>query len=130
MDGMTFDTPFTSTLNQLLSEANDFTTGSPSHGLTDLDLSSLVHIDSDELTGGFHGSGAADLDFASYLESELIMPSSPLLGRKGGVSKHQHQHYGHHHNHQHVSFGTDLSFDTSDGLWSDFHDAMQVDGEK
>ncbi|CAK7216267.1 hypothetical protein SCUCBS95973_002755 [Sporothrix curviconia] len=120
LDGVPFDTPLTSTLNQLLSEANDFTTGSPSHGLTDLDLASIANLNSDDLGPGFDSS-AGDIDFDSYLDTDLIMPgTSPLLGRKS--ANHSHKHHS-----QHVSFGSEPSFEASENLWSDFNDAMDVD---
>ncbi|CAK7220081.1 hypothetical protein SBRCBS47491_004068 [Sporothrix bragantina] len=120
IDGVPFDTPLTSTLNQLLSEANDFTTGSPSHGLTDLDLASIANLNSDDLGHSFESS-AGDIDFGSYLDTDLIMPSSsPLLGRKNANHSHKNQN-------QHVSFGSEPSFEASENLWSDFNDAMDVD---
>lgn len=119
---MTFDTPFTSTLNQLLSEANDFTTGSPSHGLADFDLTSLASMDHDGINAGFHAA-AVNIDFSSYLDTDLVMPSSsPLLGRKAGgghgsnSSSKQHQ----------VTFGETLTVD-SDALWTDFSGAVFPD---
>lgn len=71
-----FGTPFSSTLNQLLSEANDFTAGSSAHGLVDFDLP----LDSDTgLSGQLEG-----LDFGHFLTTDAVMPSSPpLLGRPG-----------------------------------------------
>ncbi|KJR82969.1 gata transcription factor [Sporothrix schenckii 1099-18] len=121
LDGVPFDTPFTSTLNQLLSEANDFTTGSPSHGLTDLDLATFANLDSDGLTANF-GSVADDLDFGSYLDTDLVMPSSsPLVNRKNGGGSHKH------HSDQLVSMGGEVSFEASESLWSDFNDAMDAD---
>ncbi|KAK0720495.1 hypothetical protein B0H67DRAFT_552660 [Lasiosphaeris hirsuta] len=79
-----FDSPFTTTLNQLLSEANDFTAGSPSHGLVDLDLISLPNLDSDAVSQ--HLANANALDFGNFLSTDLIMPSSPPLMRNpGGV---------------------------------------------
>ncbi|KAK3359249.1 hypothetical protein B0T25DRAFT_91326 [Lasiosphaeria hispida] len=77
-----FDSPFTTTLNQLLSEANDFTAGSPSHGLVDLDLSSLPNLDSDAVSQ--HLANANALDFGNFLSTDLIMPSSPPLMRNPG----------------------------------------------
>ncbi|KAL1899905.1 hypothetical protein Sste5346_002771 [Sporothrix stenoceras] len=124
LDGVPFDTPLTSTLNQLLSEANDFTTGSPSHGLTDLDLATFANLDSNGLTANF-GSVAGDLDFGSYLDTDMALPSSsPLVGRKNGGSSHKH------HSNQHVSFGGELNFEASESLWSDFNDAMDTDTDK
>lgn len=96
-----FDSPFTATLHQLLSEANDFIgSGSPSrhhhhhHGgvsgsgttgtsgavasssVGDLDLG---HLD---VGGDGHGSDAV-VDFGSFLGADLVMPSSPPLLRGG-----------------------------------------------
>ncbi|KAH9432520.1 hypothetical protein MCOR02_007213 [Pyricularia oryzae] len=64
------DSPFPATLSQLLSEANDFTNGSPSHGLGDL--------------GGFDLSSNL-LDFDNVLNTNMPMPSSPPLIKEGGV---------------------------------------------
>lgn len=73
-----FGTPFSSTLNQLLSEANDFTAGSSAHGLVDFDLP----MNSD--TGLSAHMDA--LDFGSFLTTDAVMPSSPpfIGGRSGG----------------------------------------------
>ena len=65
--------PFTASLTQLLSEANEFTHGSSSHGLVDLDLSALPNLDSDDQQ--------AMLDFGNFLSTDLVMPSSPPLMR-------------------------------------------------
>lgn len=80
-----FDSPFTATLHQLLSEANEFTAGSPSHGLVNLDLSNLPQLDSDHLNQLAHPSS---LDFENFLSTDMIMPSSPPLHRhrSGGAS--------------------------------------------
>ncbi|EFX04554.1 gata transcription factor [Grosmannia clavigera kw1407] len=111
---MTFDTPFTSTLNQLLSEANEFTTGSPSHGLGELDLVSLGSLDGEEMHGGTYHGSVGNIDFSSYLDTDLTMPStSPLLGRKSA---------GHSNRHHQVTFGGALTVD-SDALWTDFSGA-------
>lgn len=73
-----FGTPFSSTLNQLLSEANDFTAGSSAHGLVEFDLP----LDSDTgLSGHLEG-----LDFGHFLTTDAVMPSSPpILSRHGGA---------------------------------------------
>ncbi|GAB1314301.1 CENP-A multicopy suppressor protein 2 [Madurella fahalii] len=98
MHGMQFDSPFTATLNQLLSEANEFTAGSPSHGLKDLDhldLSSLPPLaggqndDDCSNSGNRDGNGANHhhqhlMDFGSFLSTDLVMPSSPPLLRSQG----------------------------------------------
>lgn len=81
-----FDSPFTATLNQLLSEANEFTAGSPSHGLVDLDLSSLPNIDSDGVHQHLASTGA--LDFGNFLSTDMAMPSSPPLMRSSGGGMH------------------------------------------
>ncbi|KAK3685985.1 hypothetical protein B0T22DRAFT_236473 [Podospora appendiculata] len=100
-----FDSPFTATLNQLLSEANDFTSGSPSHGLVDLDLTSLPNLDSDDLTQHLTSTGA--LDFGNFLSTDLIMPSSPPLLRNHGGG---------------LGFGASLGgyhqSNSADGLWA------------
>ena len=71
-----FDSPLTTTLNQLLSEANGFTAGSPSHGLGDLDLSSLPNLDSDDV---HHLSNSGGMDFGNFLSTDMVMPSSPPM---------------------------------------------------
>lgn len=85
-----FDSPFTATLHQLLSEANEFTAGSPSHGLEDFDLSSLAQLGGE---GGLQGQQQqqqqhqrqqqqnAALDFGNFFGGDLAMPSSPPLLR-------------------------------------------------
>lgn len=97
------DSPFTATMHQLLSEANDFTSGSPSHGLGDLD----------QINAHF-ATSAATMDFGSYLNTEMAMPSSPpLLMRGDGVSPSQA-----------------AAFDASWELWSQVdNDAAPTDGE-
>lgn len=73
-----FGSPFNSTLNQLLSEANDFTVGSDAHGLGDFEL---PNIDSD--TGlSDHVEG---LDFGHFLTTDAVMPSSPPPVGKNGM---------------------------------------------
>ncbi|KAK4453592.1 CENP-A multicopy suppressor protein 2 [Podospora aff. communis PSN243] len=83
MEDMQFDSPFTATLNQLLSEANEFTAGSPSHGLVDLDLAGLPNLpsefDSDAVTA--HLASTNTIDFGNFLSTDLVMPSSPPLLR-------------------------------------------------
>ncbi|KAK3945017.1 CENP-A multicopy suppressor protein 2 [Diplogelasinospora grovesii] len=87
------DSPLMSTLNQLLlSEANDFTAGSPSHGLVDLDLSSLPNLDSDDMR---------HLDLSNLLGTDLLMPSSPPLLR---------DHY--------MNFGGSLDGGGMESLWA------------
>ena len=104
-DGDIFDSPFTATLNQLLSEANDFTADSASHGLVDLDLSNMAlpplpgndaaaghghhghhghhhhhHHHHGSVTSHFAATGA--LDFQAFLSTDAVMPSSPPVLRK------------------------------------------------
>ncbi|KAM7201722.1 hypothetical protein V8F20_004683 [Naviculisporaceae sp. PSN 640] len=66
--------PFSASLRDLLSEANDFTVGSPSHGFPDLDLSTMPNIDSDD-------HHMFDVNLANLLSTEMMMPSSPPLTR-------------------------------------------------
>lgn len=110
-----FDTPFTATLNQLLSEANDFTAGSPAHGLVDIDLSSLPNLDSDGLHGQLaHGA----LDFGNFLSTDMVMPSSPpLLGGR--------------HMPQQVTFGGSLAAyeATNMELWTQFSETVGHDDD-
>ncbi|KAK4127719.1 hypothetical protein N657DRAFT_564349 [Parathielavia appendiculata] len=105
MPHMHFDSPFTATLHQLLSEANEFIGGgSPSrHGGigaggadAELDLSTLSqHLErstsggeagdgggTDGATGG--GSAGVTMDFGSFLGTDLVMSSSPPLLRGRG----------------------------------------------
>ncbi|KAL1872304.1 hypothetical protein VTK73DRAFT_1614 [Phialemonium thermophilum] len=89
---MHFESPFTATLQQLLSEADGFTSGSPSHGLVDLDLGDLPNLDNHDLQSHLDAAAAAaaadgTLDFGSFLGTDMAMPSSPpSLGRGGGMS--------------------------------------------
>lgn len=72
-----FCSPFSSTLNQLLSEANEFTAGSSAHGLVDLDL---PNMGSDLGLSGH----LENLDFGHFLTTDAVMPSSPpLMGTNG-----------------------------------------------
>jgi hypothetical protein len=78
MPPLHFDSPFTATLHQLLSEANDFIGGgSPSqHRGEDLGLHHHHHQQ--------HGDGAAvGMDFGNFLGTDLVMPSSPPLMARG-----------------------------------------------
>ncbi|KAK5662783.1 hypothetical protein OQA88_6191 [Cercophora sp. LCS_1] len=86
LEDMHFDSPFTATLNQLLSEANEFTAGSPSHGLVDLDLNGLPNLPSDLDNDAMaqHLTNANALDFGNFLSTDLVMPSSPPLLRNNG----------------------------------------------
>lgn len=90
-DGHHFDSPFTKSINQLLSEANDFM-GS------ELDLSNLHHMDGDG-----HLGPAGQWDFGNMLSTDGVMPSSPPVLRHGT---------------QHVSFASQLSYDPNDAdIW-------------
>ncbi|KAH8908976.1 hypothetical protein BR93DRAFT_855204, partial [Coniochaeta sp. PMI_546] len=82
-----FDSPFTATINQLLSEANEFTSGSPSHGLADMDLSSLPNLHSDDVMQQLAAANS-HLDFGSFLPGDMGLPSSPPLLR--GEQGHHH----------------------------------------
>lgn len=94
-----FDSPFNQSLQQLLSEANDFTAGSDAHGLGDFELPS----DTAGLTGHLES-----LDFGHFLTTDTAMPSSPPAMGRGGA---------------HVSFeGADLDFND----WGSFHDFGDV----
>jgi hypothetical protein len=107
-----FDLPFSSTLNQLLSEAHDFTTGSSAHGLGDLDLASLPNLDSDAVLSG-HLEG---LDFGHFLTTDAVMPSSPpLISRNGGGA--------------HASFGaaSQTGLDGEGVSWESFGEVMTAD---
>lgn len=105
-----FGSPFNSTLNQLLSEANDFTVGSDAHGLGEFELPSM---DSDTgLSGHLEG-----LDFGHFLTTDAAMPSSPPMIGKNGA---------------HVSFDTNAmdfgdwgAFGTGDVNMDDVHDDMK-----
>ncbi|KAM7195987.1 hypothetical protein V8F33_006438 [Rhypophila sp. PSN 637] len=67
--------PFSASLRDLLSEANDFTSGSTSHGFGDLDLTAMPNIDSDDQSAIF------DIHLRNLLSTEMVMPSSPPLTR-------------------------------------------------
>lgn len=90
-----FDSPFKQSLQQLLSEANDFTAGSDAHGLGDFELPS----DTGGLTGHLEG-----LDFGHFLTTDTVIPSSPPVMGGGGA---------------HVSFEA-ADLDLSD--WGTFHE--------
>lgn len=107
-----FDSPFSSTLNQLLSEAHDFTTGSSAHGLGDLDIASLPTLDSDAVLSG-HLEG---LDFGHFLTTDAVMPSSPpLISKNGGGA--------------HSSFGeaSQTGLDGEGVSWESFGEVMMAD---
>ncbi|KAJ0117138.1 hypothetical protein J7T55_003555 [Diaporthe amygdali] len=109
-----YDSPFSSTLNQLLSEAHDFTTGSSAHGLGDLDLASLPNLDSDTVLSGH----LETLDFGHFLTTDTVMPSSPpLISKQGGGGTH-------------VSFesASQTGLDGEGVSWESFGEAMMADG--
>lgn len=84
------DSPFTATINQLLSEANEFTSGSPSHGLADMDLSSLPNLHSDDVMQQLADAASCQqLDFGNFLPTDMGLPSSPPVLRGG---RHEIQH--------------------------------------
>ncbi|KAH8664133.1 hypothetical protein BX600DRAFT_436697 [Xylariales sp. PMI_506] len=90
-DSHTLESPFTRSINQLLSEANEFMAPSPNRGFDHLDLGNLPHLESDgHLTHGEH------FDFATLLSTDGVMPSSPPMLRHGHLS---------------VSFGAHLTYD-------------------
>lgn len=70
-------------LNQLLSEADQFTANSSSHGLLDVNMQ---HYDSDSVQQLVEGAGA--LDFSSFMGTDMVMPSSP----PGMMKDHHHGH--------------------------------------
>jgi hypothetical protein len=110
MHGSHLDTPFTATLNQLLSEANDFTSGSPSHGLIDMDLGSLPNLNSDDVA---RLANSADMDFGQFLSAEMGLPSSPPMLR------------GHHS----MNFGSMLGGDKEvEDMWTRLAQADVGDG--
>ncbi|ORY71952.1 uncharacterized protein BCR38DRAFT_404976 [Pseudomassariella vexata] len=85
-----FESPFTKSINQLLSDANDFIAPSPHRGF-ELDLSHLPHMDSDGLlVPGGH------FDFGNLLSTDVVMPSS-------SPTRHGHEHLQ-------VSFGSHLVY--------------------
>ncbi|KAL0467340.1 hypothetical protein QR685DRAFT_84339 [Neurospora intermedia] len=87
-------------LNQLLSEADQFTANSSSHGLLDVNMQ---HYDSDSVQQLVEGAGA--LDFGSFMGTDMVMASSPPMMR------------GHHHGdggNGNLSFEASLSIES---LW-------------
>ncbi|KAI1496754.1 hypothetical protein F5X99DRAFT_57420 [Biscogniauxia marginata] len=91
------ETPLTRSLNQLLSDAENFVMPSPSRAFQ-LDLNSLPQLDSDD-----HLAGAAHFDFGNLLSTDNLMPSSPPMLRDGHI----------------ISFGDSLAYD--DHIWAQFH---------
>ncbi|KAK0742285.1 hypothetical protein B0T21DRAFT_346101 [Apiosordaria backusii] len=79
------ESPFTANLAQLLSEANNFTTGSSAHGLPEIDLDNLQGLDEAALAQQLIDSTNA-IDFDSLLGTELAMPPSspPSTRHRGG----------------------------------------------
>jgi hypothetical protein len=94
------DTPFTATLNQLLSEANDFTSGSAAHGLMDIDLGALPELNSDDVAAL---ANAGAMDFSNFLGAEMSLPSSPPMFRG-----------------QQMNFGNVLGADVVEDMWAKF----------
>jgi hypothetical protein len=102
-DGQHFDSPFTKSINQLLSEANDFM-GS------ELDLGNMHPIN-----GEGHIAPTGNWDFGSLLSTDGVMPSSPPVLRHGL---------------HHVSFGGHLSYDHNDAdMWKQL-DAVGTEAEE
>ncbi|KAL2157201.1 hypothetical protein VTH06DRAFT_6337 [Thermothelomyces fergusii] len=128
---MQFDSPFTATLHQLFSEANEFiggSNGSNGEGNADADADASP---SRRRGGAASKAGApgghldlhddeAGMDFGSFLGTDLVMPSSPPVVRRtrtgngegeggdGGTAagdRHQHQ------------FGGVLQEGGGDGMW-------------
>ncbi|RYP07065.1 hypothetical protein DL764_002756 [Monosporascus ibericus] len=103
-----FDSPFTKSLNQLLSEANDFVApttpnrrgggGGQNHG-----------------HGGFHlDLGDPHFDFGSLLSTDGILPSSPPM--RGGDCTSSSSHV--------VHFGGSLTYDADASLWAQIDAAV------
>ena len=125
------ESPFTKSLNQLLSEANDFV-APPTPNRRGGNGNHQNHHHNNGAHG--HGTGAGgfqlDLDdpgfdFGSLLSGDNIMPSSPPMLRGG----HHHQHAvegptsssQHHNHHDMTHFGGNLGFDDPNmnlGLWN------------
>ncbi|KAK8017574.1 gata transcription factor [Apiospora rasikravindrae] len=95
-----FSSPFTKSINQLLSEANDFMAPSAGDGGFNLDLSHLSHEDNGQLLG------SGRFDFSTFLSTDGAMPSSPPTM-----------------SHMLTSFGGHLGEDDSADLWKNL-DAM------
>lgn len=90
------ESPFTSSINKLLSEANNFAHPSPHRGYG-LDLHHWSSLDSEHF------------DFGNMLSTDGIMPSSPPVLR---------------HGHMGVSFGETLSYgDGSVDIWKHLNDS-------
>ncbi|KAK7966086.1 uncharacterized protein PG986_000363 [Apiospora aurea] len=89
-----FSSPFTKSINQLLSEANDFMAPSAGDGGFNLDLSHLSHEDNGQLLG------SGRFDFSTFLSTDGAMPSSPPTM-----------------SHMLTSFGGHLGEDDSGDLW-------------
>ncbi|KAK4179195.1 hypothetical protein QBC36DRAFT_84970 [Triangularia setosa] len=83
-DAHHLESPFTANLAQLLSEANNFTTGSPAHGLPEINLENMSSLDEAALAQQLIDSTNA-IDFDNLLGTELAMsPNSPPLTRHRG----------------------------------------------
>jgi hypothetical protein len=99
------DSPFTRSINQLLSEANDFMT-------SDLDLGHLPHIDpSEHLAAPEPGHW----DFSNLLSTDGVMPSSPPTMRHHGLGGH-------------VSFAAHLTYEGDADIWKHL-DAVDQSGD-
>ncbi|KAK8001887.1 GATA transcription factor (Ams2) [Apiospora marii] len=66
-----FSSPFTKSINQLLTEANDFMAPPAGDGGFNLDLNHLLH------EGDGHLLGGGRFDFSQFLSTDGAMPSSP-----------------------------------------------------
>jgi hypothetical protein len=91
---MTFDSPFTATLQQVLSAANDFiASGSPCRGgsgggMTTTTTTAMATAEKGQGGGEDrqHEQQQQALDFGSFLSTDLVMPSSPPMVRGGEAS--------------------------------------------
>lgn len=66
-----FSSPFTKSINQLLTEANDFMAPSAGDGGLNFDMNHLSH------EGDGHLLGGGRFDFSQFLSTDGVMPSSP-----------------------------------------------------
>lgn len=99
------ESPFTRSINQLLSEANDFMA-------SDLDLGHLPHLEHGEHLAG---PDAGHWDFSNLLSTDGVMPSSPPIMR-------------HHSLGGHVSFAAHLTYEGDADIWKHL-DSVGQDGE-
>lgn len=98
-----FDSPFTANINKLLSEANEFTVGSPAHGLLDLQMNSNLP---NMFTNGDGDFGSAAMNFSNFLSTDMAMPSSPPI---------------------HMRSEEGLDFDADPALWASFSEALAAE---